>query len=94
MPGLSSYGCILPAGATSVFVGICYQTYDMDFSWIESCVVERTKAIIPVHLFRRSARLHGAPVWLLSWQAISAQAGTTSAACDRLGWDAQPDHAA
>jgi dTDP-4-amino-4,6-dideoxygalactose transaminase len=48
-------GCIARIGAKPVFVDICPDTYNIDVSLIEKAVTERTKAIIPVHLFGQSA---------------------------------------
>jgi dTDP-4-amino-4,6-dideoxygalactose transaminase len=42
-------------GATPVFVDIDPQTYTMDFSVIGRAITERTKAIIPVHLYGQPA---------------------------------------
>jgi dTDP-4-amino-4,6-dideoxygalactose transaminase len=42
-------------GATAVFVDIDPVTYNLDASLIESAITERTKAIIPVHLYGQPA---------------------------------------
>ena len=42
-------------GAKAVFVDIESETYTMDASQIEKVVTEKTKAIIPVHLYGQSA---------------------------------------
>jgi len=42
-------------GATPVFVDIDPQTFTMDVSQIEAAITERTKAIIPVHLYGQPA---------------------------------------
>jgi dTDP-4-amino-4,6-dideoxygalactose transaminase len=44
-------GCIARTGALPVFVDIDPRTYNIDPSKIEAAITERTKAIIPVHLF-------------------------------------------
>jgi dTDP-4-amino-4,6-dideoxygalactose transaminase len=44
-------GAISRVGATPVFVDIDPRTYNMDHNCLYSAVTERTKAIIPVHLF-------------------------------------------
>lgn len=44
-------GCIARAGARPVFVDIDPETYNIDPAGIESVITEKTKAIIPVHLF-------------------------------------------
>jgi len=43
--------CIVEVGATPVFVDIEPGTYNIDASLIEAAVTERTKAILPVHIF-------------------------------------------
>ena len=48
-------GCIARTGATPVFCDSHEDTFNMDFSSAEACVTERTKAVIPVHLFGQSA---------------------------------------
>lgn len=42
-------------GATPVFVDIDPRTFTMDVSAIEAAITERTKAIIPVHLYGQTA---------------------------------------
>jgi dTDP-4-amino-4,6-dideoxygalactose transaminase len=44
-------GCIARTGATPVFVDIDARTFNTDPALIEQAVTERTKAIMPVHLF-------------------------------------------
>ena len=50
-------GCIARTGATPVFCDCHADTYNMDFSSAEACITERTKAVIPVHLFGQSANM-------------------------------------
>lgn len=47
--------CISMAGAKPVFVDIDPKTYNIDTTKIEEKITPRTKAIIPVHLYGRSA---------------------------------------
>ena len=42
---------ISAVGATPVFVDIDLQTFNIDLAQVEAAITERTKAIIPVHLF-------------------------------------------
>ncbi len=48
-------GCIWRTGARPVFVDIEADTFNIDAARIESAVTERTKAIMPVHLFGQVA---------------------------------------
>ena len=48
-------GAIVRAGATPVFVDIDPITFNIDPSKIEAAVTEKTKAIIPVHLYGQMA---------------------------------------
>ncbi|MHC4115217.1 MAG: DegT/DnrJ/EryC1/StrS family aminotransferase [Planctomycetota bacterium] len=51
----STAGCIARTGAKPVFVDIDPKTYNINPSLIEAVVTERTKAIMPVHLFGQMA---------------------------------------
>lgn len=73
--------CIVYVGATPVFVDIEPDTYNMDVSEVEAAVTERTKAIIPVHIFGQCvdmdplleiAERHGLTVIEDACQAIGA----------------------
>ena len=50
---IATTNAIVIAGATPVFVDIDPETYLLDTSKIEAAVTERTRAIIPVHLYGR-----------------------------------------
>ncbi len=47
-------GCIARTGATPVFCDCHPDNFNIDFDSAAQCVTERTKAIIPVHLFGQS----------------------------------------
>jgi dTDP-4-amino-4,6-dideoxygalactose transaminase len=72
---------IAHVGATPVFVDIEPDTYNMDVSLVEAAITERTKAIMPVHIFGQCAdmdpllevaRRHGLRVIEDACQAIGA----------------------
>ena len=50
-------GCIWRAGARCVFVDIDPETYNIDPAGIEGAVTEKTRAIMPVHLFGQMAQM-------------------------------------
>jgi len=47
----ATVGCIVRAGARPVFVDIDPKTYNINPALVEQAVTEKTKAIMPVHLF-------------------------------------------
>jgi dTDP-4-amino-4,6-dideoxygalactose transaminase len=55
---------ISAVGATPVFVDVDPQTYNLDLNQIEAAITDRTRAIIPVHLF-------GQPVNMTKLMAIA-----------------------
>lgn len=77
-------GAITRLGATPVFIDIDPVTYNMDSSAIESRITNRTRAIIPVHLYGQMADMdavmaaaekHGLIVIEDAAQAIGAERG-------------------
>ncbi len=47
-------GCIARTGATPIFCDCHADNFNIDFDSAEQCITDRTKAIIPVHLFGQS----------------------------------------
>ena len=75
-------GCIARVGATPVFVDIEPDTFNIDVEQVAAAVTERTRAIVPVHLFgqacdmqglRAIADEHDLPIIEDAAQAIGAQ---------------------
>jgi dTDP-4-amino-4,6-dideoxygalactose transaminase len=54
---VATVSAICYTGATPVFVDIDPQTFTMDTSAIEAAITERTKAILPVHLYGQPAEM-------------------------------------
>jgi dTDP-4-amino-4,6-dideoxygalactose transaminase len=53
----ASVSCITRLGATPVFVDIRPDTFNVDVDRVAAAITERTKAIIPVHLFGQCAEI-------------------------------------
>ncbi|EHQ91833.1 DegT/DnrJ/EryC1/StrS family aminotransferase [Desulfosporosinus youngiae] len=79
---ISSSNCMLFERAKPVFVDIDEKTYNLDTTQIEEKITERTKAILPVHVFgqpanmndiRRIALKHGLAIIEDSCEAIGAE---------------------
>ena len=51
----ATVGCIVRIGARPIFVDIAPKTYNIDASKIGAAVTEKTRAIMPVHLFGQMA---------------------------------------
>ena len=79
---VSTVEVIALLGLRPVFVDVCPDTFNMDVSKLESAITERTKVILPVHLFgqcadmetiRRIASAHHLFVVEDACQALGAQ---------------------
>jgi dTDP-4-amino-4,6-dideoxygalactose transaminase len=75
-------GCVARVGATPVFVDIRPDTFNIDVEQVAAAISERTRAILPVHLFGQScdmeslvrvAREHDLPIIEDAAQAIGAK---------------------
>lgn len=78
---IASSNCILFEGATPVFVD-ADESFNIDVTQIEAAITEKTKAILPVHVFGESAQMdvimdiarrHGLAVIEDACEAIRAQ---------------------
>ncbi|HYQ58636.1 MAG TPA: DegT/DnrJ/EryC1/StrS family aminotransferase [Draconibacterium sp.] len=54
---VSTVEVLVLMGLKPVFVDVCRDTFNIDVSQIEKAITERTKAILPVHLFGQCANL-------------------------------------
>ncbi|MGD8860747.1 MAG: DegT/DnrJ/EryC1/StrS family aminotransferase [Myxococcales bacterium] len=77
-------GCVARLGARPVFVDIDPDTYNLDVSRVEDAITERTRAVVPVHLFGQMADLpplqalcgqRSVPIIEDAAQAIGASSG-------------------
>ncbi|MBW2381575.1 MAG: DegT/DnrJ/EryC1/StrS family aminotransferase [Deltaproteobacteria bacterium] len=75
-------GCIARVGATPVFVDIRPDTFNIDVEQVAAAVTDRTRAILPVHLFGQAcdmrallgvATTHGLPIIEDAAQAIGTK---------------------
>lgn len=73
-------GAIHRVGATPVFVDIDPVSFNLDASRVEAAVTERTRAIIPVHIFGQCAEME--PLWRL---AVRGGFAVIEDACQAIG---------
>lgn len=75
-------GCIARVGATPIFVDIRRDTFNIDVEQVAAAVTNRTRAILPVHLFGQAcdmeglsavANKHGLPIIEDAAQAIGTK---------------------
>ena len=85
-------GCIARVGAKPVFVDIRPDTFNLDVAEIERAVTERTKAILPVHLFGQSCDMtrllevaHAKSLFVIEDAAQAIGAQSTVGAVGGLG---------
>lgn len=78
----STAGCIARVGATPVFVDIEPDTYNIDVDQVAGAITDRTRAIVPVHLFGQACDMerlwsvacgHDLPIIEDAAQAIGAK---------------------
>lgn len=55
---VSSANCVMFEGAKPVFVDIDPNTYNIDIDKIESAITDKTKALLPVHIFGHPVDMH------------------------------------
>jgi dTDP-4-amino-4,6-dideoxygalactose transaminase len=82
---------IVRAGATPVFADVDPVTLDLDVDDVAARITERTKAIVPVHLFGRPAPLAalaalGLPLVEDAAQAFGAQGIATTGVCSTFSF--------
>lgn len=73
-------GAIHRVGATPVFVDVDPVSFNLDPDAVEEAVTERTKAILPVHLFGQCAEME--PLWRL---AVRERLWIIEDACQAVG---------
>ena len=70
----------MPRGAVPVFVDIDPASFNIDPSQVEQAITERTRAIIPVHIFGQCAEME--PLWRL---AVRNRLAIIEDACQAIG---------
>ncbi len=73
-------GAIHRVGATPVFVDIDPISFNLDASRVEAAITERTRAIMPVHIFGQCAEME--PLWRL---AVRGGLAVIEDACQAIG---------
>jgi dTDP-4-amino-4,6-dideoxygalactose transaminase len=55
---IATANTVLFSGATPVFVDVDPETYNLDLDRVEEAITEKTKAVMPVHLYGNPAEMH------------------------------------
>ena len=89
---IATAGAVSELGATPVFVDIDPRSYNLDPNQVESAITERTRVILPVHLYGQPAELrplrdiathHG--LWLIEDAAQAVAAEYEGKRCGSIG---------
>jgi len=83
----STAGAIARLGARPVFVDIDYNSFNLDPAAVESAIGDKTRAVIPVHLFGRLASVpYAGRVPVVEDAAQSIGAGDVGGTCSTLSF--------
>jgi len=94
MTFVASVNAIIYVGAQPVFVDVCRDTYVMDVNKVEELITEKTKAILPVHIYghpvdmeplMKLAREHDIYIIEDATEALGAEYRTTDGIWHKVG---------